>query len=166
VHRNMPAGPEPFLQTIAPDRTDLVVCVEGLFPWYGLAALCAREGIPLVLGHALSMKAIHGGKAKHDTLDAQKIAVRLRGGRLPQASVYPEEMRAIRDRLRRRLHLTRTRAELLTHVQPTNGQSNLPALGQKIASQANRHGVAARLPDPAGHKRVDVDLALLDFYAQ
>ena len=28
-----------------------------------------------VLGYAQYMKAIHGGKAKHDRLDAQKIAV-------------------------------------------------------------------------------------------
>jgi hypothetical protein len=33
------------------------------------------------------MKAIHGGKAKHDQIDAQKIAVLRRGGLLPQASV-------------------------------------------------------------------------------
>jgi hypothetical protein len=33
LHRNMKAGPEPFLQAIAPSREDVVVCVEGLFPW-------------------------------------------------------------------------------------------------------------------------------------
>jgi hypothetical protein len=33
------------------------------------------------------MKAIHGGKAKNDKSDAQKIAVLLRGGMLPQAYV-------------------------------------------------------------------------------
>jgi hypothetical protein len=33
------------------------------------------------------MKAIHGGKAKHDQIDAQKIAALLRGGMLPQAYV-------------------------------------------------------------------------------
>ena len=120
VHRNMKASPEPFLKAIAPYGTDLVVSVECIFTWYWLADLCAREGIPFVLGHALYMKAIHGGKAKNDTIDAQKIAVLLRGGMLPQAYVYPAEMRATRDLLRRRLHLTRKRAELLTHVQQTN----------------------------------------------
>src|SRR5437870_5998069 len=59
--------------------------------------------------HALSMKAMHGGKAKNDTVDAQKIAVVLRGGMLPQAYVYPAELRATRDLLRRRMHLTLTR---------------------------------------------------------
>lgn len=85
---------------------------------------------------------------------------------LPQAYVYPEEMRATRDLRRRRLHLTRTRAELLTHVQQTNGQYNLPELGQKIAYKANRNGVAARFSDPAVQKSMEVDLALIDCYDQ
>ena len=85
VHRNMPARSEPFLKAVAPYRTDLVVCVACIFPWYWRADLCAREGIPFVLGHALSMQAIHGGKAKNDKRDAQKLAVLLRGGMLPQA---------------------------------------------------------------------------------
>ena len=85
VHRNRQAGPAPFLKAMAPYRANLVVAVEGMFPWYWLAALCAPEGIALVLGHALSMKAMHGGKAKNDQLDAPKMAVLLRGGMLPHA---------------------------------------------------------------------------------
>jgi transposase len=166
VHRNIPAGPDPFLKAIAPYREDLVVCVECLFTWYWLADLCAREGLPFVLGHALYMKAIHGGKAKNDKIDAQKIAVLLRGGMLPQAYVYPAEMRATRDLLRRRLHLTRKRAELLAHIQNTNSQYNLPEIGKKLAYKANRDGVAERFPEPAVQKSVEVDLALIDFYDQ
>jgi len=166
VHRNMPAGPEPFLKAIAPYREDLVVCVECIFTWYWLADLCAREGIPFVLGHALYMKAIHGGKATNDKIDAQKIAVLLRGGMLPQADVYPAEMRATRDLRRRRIHLMRKRAELLTHVQQTNSQYNVPEIGKKIAYKTNRPGVAERFADPAVQKSVEVDLALLDYYDQ
>jgi len=166
MHRNMPAGPDAFLKAIAPYREDLVVCVECIFTWYWLADLCAREGLPFVLGHALSMKAIHGGKAKNDKIDAQKIAVLLRGGMLPQAYVYPAEMRATRDLLRRRMHLVRKRAELLTHVQQTNWQYNLPDIGKKIAYKANRGGVAERFPDPAVQKSIEVDLALIDSYDQ
>src|ERR687887_971983 len=164
IHRNMPAGPDPFLKAIAPYREDLVVCVECIFTWYWLADLCAREGIPFVLGHALSMKAIHGGKAKNDKIDSQKIAVLLRGGMLPQAYVYPAKMRATRDLLRRRMHLMRKRAELLAHVQQTNSQYNLPEIGKKIAYKANRDGVAERFADPAVQKTIEVDLALIDHY--
>jgi transposase len=112
------------------------------------------------------MKAIHGGKAKNDKIDAQKIAVLLRGGMLPQAYVYPAAMRATRDLLRRRLHLTRKRAELLAHIQNTNSQYNLPAIGKKLAYKANRDGVVERFSDPAVQKSVEVDLALMGCYDQ
>ena len=111
LHRDMKAAPGPFLKAIAPYREDVVVCVECIFTWYWLADLCAQEGMPFVLGHALSMKAVHGGKATNDKSDAHKIAVLLRGGMLPQASVYPAAMRATRDLLRRRMPRMRTRAE-------------------------------------------------------
>jgi transposase len=127
-----------------------------------LADLCAQEGLPFVLGHALYMKAIHGGKAQNDQIDSQNIAVLLRGGLLPQAYVYPAAMRATRDLLRRRLHLTRKCAELRAHIQHTNSQDNLPEIGKKLAYKANRDGGAARFPDPAVQKSVDVDLALID----
>ena len=164
VHRNMKAAPEAFLKAVAPSRDGLVVAVECIFTWYWLADLCTREGIPFVLGHALYMKAIHGGKAKNDKIDAQKIAVLLRGGMLPQAYAYPAEMRATRDLLRRRIHLMRKRAELLTHVQQTNCQYNLPDIGKKIAYKTHRAGVAERFPDPAVQKSIEVDLALIDYY--
>jgi len=115
-----------------------------------------------VLGHARYMKAIPGGKATHDTLDAHTLAVLLRGGRLPQAYVYPADLRATRDLLRRRMSLTRNRAALLGHVQQTHSQDNRPEIGKKLADKAHRTGVAARFPDPAVQKRLEGDLALLD----
>jgi hypothetical protein len=54
-----------------------------MFSWYWLADLCEQEEIEFVLGHALYMKAIHGGKAKNDKIDSKKIAMLLRGGNLP-----------------------------------------------------------------------------------
>ncbi len=105
LHRDLPTDPNVFLKAIAPFREKLAVAVECIFTWYWLADLCAREGIDFVLGHALYMKAIHGGKAKNDRIDALKIATPLRGGMFPQAHVYPPEMRSTRDLLRRRLKL-------------------------------------------------------------
>jgi transposase len=166
MHRNMKAAPEPFLKAMAPYRDGLVVAVEYLSTCYWLADLCAQEGVAFVLGHALYMNAIHGGKAKSDKIDSQKIAHLLRGGMLPQAYVYPAQMRATRDRLRRRTHLMRKRAELLAHVQNTNSQYNLPELGKKIAYKANRDGIAERFADAAVQKSIEVDLALITYYDQ
>jgi hypothetical protein len=162
--RHMTATPEALLKAIAPSRAQIVLAAECMFTWYWLADLCAEHGIPFVLGHALSMKAIHGGKAKNDKIDAQKIAVLLRGGMLPQASGYPAEMRATRDLLRRRMPLARKRGELLAHVHKTNSQYNLPAIGNKIAYNTNRDGVAERCADPAGQKSIAVALALIPSY--
>jgi len=164
VHRNVQSSPEAFLEIVAPYREDLVVAAECTFTWYWLADLCAAEGIAFVLGHALAMKAIHGGKAKNDKLDSFKIASLLRGGLLPQAYVYPAGMRATRDLLRRRLHLVRKRGQLLAHIQNTQAQYNLPAFGRRLAYPANRDGVAEHFPDPSVRKSIEVDLALLGRY--
>jgi transposase len=164
LHRNMKATPEALLKAIAPYRDQLVMAAECMFTWYWLADCCAEPSMPFVLGHALYMKAIHGGKAKNDTMDAHKIAVLRRSGMLPQAYVYPAERRATRDLRRRRMHLARKRGELLAHGQNTNSQDNLPALGQKIAYKANRNGVVERLVDPAVQKSIEIDLALIGYY--
>jgi transposase len=165
LHRHMKTSPEMFLKAIAPYREDLVVSVAGLCTWSWLADLCVRAGIPCVLGPALYMPAIPGGKATNDPIDAQKIAVRLRGGMFPPAYGSPADMRATRDLLRRRMHLVRQRADLLPHVQHTNRQYNLPEMGNKIASNANRDGGAERFPAPAGPKSIEVALALIGPYA-
>jgi transposase len=164
LHRNMRADPESFLKAIAPFRQDIGVAVECIFTWYWLADLCAGAGITFVLGHALYMKAIHGGKAKNDKIDAYKIAALLRGGMIPQAYVYPQEMRSTRDLLRRRMLMMRRRAELLTHIQLTNQQYNLPDIGKKIAYRSNRDGVAERFIDPSVQSNVTFDLKLIGFY--
>ncbi len=67
-----------------------------IFTWYWIADLCRRDGIAFVLGHALYMRAIHGGKANNDKIDSQKIALLLKGGLIPQAYAYPAERRATR----------------------------------------------------------------------
>jgi transposase len=162
LHRNLRSEPELFLRTIEPYRDDLVVGVECIFCWYWLADLCARESIPFVLGHALYMKAIHGGKAKNDRVDAHKISVLLRGGAFPMAYVYPRGMRATRDLLRRRLLFVRRRSELFTHIRMTFHQLNLPAPGGPFRQPRSRVGLSEAIPDPVVRANVEADLALAD----
>lgn len=160
LHRNLRCKPEHFLRAIAPYREDLVVATECVFCWYWLADLCAREAIPFVLGHALYMKAIHGGKAKNDRIDCHKIAVLLRGGALPQAYVYPAEMRPTRDLLRRRLFFVRKRAELFSHVRNTFHQYNLPTPPGQLRYPGHRQGLAEAFDDPILRLSIQSDLIL------
>jgi len=71
-----------------PSATGLVIGVGvHVSPGNWVADLCQREQITFVLGHALYMKAIHGGKAKNDKIDAGKIA------RLPPRRHLPARLR-------------------------------------------------------------------------
>ena len=164
LHRNINSNPKEFLHIIAPFREGLVVGVECMFAWYWLNDLCLREKIEFVLGHALYMKAVHGGKAKSDKIDAHKIAALLRGGTFPLAYSYPPEMRATRDLIRRRNFLVRRRADLMAHIQNTAIQYNLPELGFSLAYESNRHQVAALFPDPEVRKLIEIDIAMIDNY--
>jgi transposase len=162
----IPASPDAFRAAVAPFRDGLCVACECMFAWYWLADLCQEDGIPFVLGHALYMKAIHGGKAKNDRIDAEKIARLLRGGTLPQAYVYPKGMRETRDLLRRRTFLVRQRSHLLAHLVNTNSQYNHPPLTQKLCYAANRKEVdlPARFTDSSVRRTVQIDLNLIDVY--
>ena len=90
LHQNFVADAKTFLEAVTPFRDGLVVGCECMFAWYWLADLCEDQGIPFVLGHTLYMKAIHGGKAKTDKIDAGKLAAMLRGGMFPPPFSAPK----------------------------------------------------------------------------
>jgi len=164
--KNIKSNPAAFLKAVDKYRDDLVVSAECMFTWYWLADLCAEENITFILGHALYMKAIHGGKAKNDRIDAYKIAYLLRGGNIPMAYVYPPKMRATRDLMRRRNHLMRKRAELLAHIQNTNHQYNLPPLVKKVRYKSNREGLIEHFQNECVQKSMEVNLSLIDLYSE
>jgi transposase len=165
LHRNVRAKPHDFLIAINAYREDLVVGVECMFTWYWLADLCHDENIKFVLGHALYMKAIHGGKKKDDKIDSEKIARLMRGGTFPLSYVYPREMRATRDLLRRRTFLMRRRSELLGHVQLVNQQYNLDPFEKMLQHACNRD-VLGRFELESTRQNVEADLQMIGHYDQ
>jgi len=162
VHRNLATTREAFEQVIGPFRGEVVVCVECIFSWYWIADLCSELGVAFVLGHALYMKAIHGGKTKNDKIDSQKIAGLLRGGMLPMAHAYPQEHRSTRDLLRRRMYLMHQQSELLAHIQNTNIQYNLPGFEKRIGSPSNRTTLAEHFEEPMVRTSIEADIDVLD----
>jgi transposase len=164
VHQKLPCDRDELLRVLKPYRKGLVVAVECLFCWYWVADLCAEQGIEFVLGHALDMKAIHGGKSKNDRIDSYKIASLLRGGNLPYAYVYPRQKRATRDLMRRRTFFVRKRAELLTHIQNTNTQYNLPAFEERIDKTKDRGAVVEHFEEASVQMSIAVDVSLLESY--
>jgi transposase len=165
LERELPAEPQAFLDAMKPFRDGLVVGCECMFAWYWLADLCEDHQIPFVLGHALYMRMIHGGKSKTDRIDAAKLASMLRGGLFPMAYVYPRAKRQTRDLLRRRSFFVRQRAQLIAHIQNTNTQFNLAPLPKKLTYAANRSpAIAHRFEHPSTKLAVAADLGLIDAY--
>src|SRR5713101_3007251 len=155
--KDLPAGPEAF-------RDGLVVGCECMFAWYWLADLCEDDSIPFALGHALYMKAIHGGKAKNDRIDAAKIAGLLLGGMFPMAYVDPRSMRQTRDLLRRRTFFVRQKAQLIAHITNTNSQYNLPPFERKLSRHPDYSDLAKRFKHPSTQLSIAADATLIDQY--
>ena len=163
-HKDIKTSPDALMQAIRPYLDGLVIAVECMFSWYWVADFSEDNNIDFILGHALYMKAIHGGKAKNDKVDSHKIASLIRGGTFPMAFVYPRDMRSTRDLLRRRMHLMRKRAELLCHIHNTNTQYNYDRIGKNLRYKSNRKLVDGRFADPSVQKNVDLDIQLINFY--
>jgi transposase len=151
------------LEKIKPFGRNLVVGCESTFNWYWLCDLCESKRIPFVLGHALYLKAIHGGKVKNDKVDSEKLAYLLRGGNFAVAYAYPQAWRATRDLLRRRTHFVRRRGETLTHITNVHHQFNLPPT-KKLQYASNREGVADAFTEPAVRFSIETDIEMLSDY--
>ena len=130
-----------------------------MFAWYWLADLCEDEGIPFVLGHALYMKAIHGGKTKNDKIDAAKIAGLLRGGIFPRPTSTrrpcgrPATCCAAAPSSSASAPTHRPHAEHQQPVQP-------PPPAKKLSYAANRgRARSRRFADPSTRTMLRADLA-------
>ena len=69
--------------------------------------------------------------------------------------------RSERYLLRRRMYISRRCSELVSHIQNTNTQYNLPAFRKKLSRKYNHDGVAERFEDPEVRKSVEVDLGIM-----
>ena len=78
VHKNVKASPDALLKLIAAYQDDLIIGVECMFSWYWIADFCEDHGIEFVLGHALYMKAIHGGTNSRRFRRSQERSYRFR----------------------------------------------------------------------------------------
>jgi len=166
VHKEISANPQKLHQLLKPYIGNIVVGVECMHCWYWVSDFCQDIGVDFILGHALYMKAIHGGKAKNDRIDSFKIAKLIRGGNFPLAYVYPKEMRATRDLLRRRTKIVRHGANLKAHVSNTTSQYNLPPNNINLKNVSAREQLRSTFPDLVVQRTIDLDMTILDAYAK
>ena len=164
LHKKIDANPDALLELLTPYQDNIIVGVECMHCWYWVSDLCLDYAFDFVLGHALYMKAIHGGKTKNDRIDSYKIASLLRGGNFPVAYVYPKAMRATRDLLRRRTKIMRHGADLKAHVSNTFSQYNLQSPNVQLRYPCAREQVRNQFDEPAINRNIEMDLNVIAFY--
>lgn len=162
-HKNLPNSFPALKTAITPYLNDIVVGLESTFNWYWLADACKQNQIPFYLGHALYMKAVHGGKNKNDSLDSKHITDLLRSNLFPMAYSYPQEMRGVRDLLRRRRYFVEQRAAAYRHIQLTymqQGIIDIPLVPP--GTKGNRSSLAEPFKDPNVRLSVESDIAQMN----
>ena len=164
VHQKIKADPHQLHKLLKPYIGQVVVGVECMHCWYWVSDFCREMNVEFILGHALYMKAIHGGKAKNDKIDSYKIASLMCGGNFPLAYNYPAETRATRDLLRRRTYVMRHGSELKAHVVNTDSQYNLPAQSLNLKNVSARDGLRHYYDDPVVQRMIALDMNILDCY--
>ena len=161
VHKEIKASPSQLLDLLQEYIGNIIVGVECMHCWYWISDFCEEHGIDFILGHALYMKAIHGGKAKNDKIDSYKIAALMRGGTFPMAYVYSKEMRATRDLLRRRFKLMRFGADLKAHVKNTVSQYNKPPHKLNLRYPQSREQMRNVFDEHDVQQNIDLDLNMI-----
>lgn len=118
------------------------VAVESTYNWYWLVDGLMASGYPVHLANTIALRQYEGVKYTDDQSDARYLAHLLRLGILPQGYIYPPTERALRDLLRKRLHLVQQRVtqhlSLQSHIARHTGE-RLSALQIKQMTPERLH---------------------------
>jgi transposase len=170
---NEAVGLEKFFAQLPPQTP---IALEASGTWWWLVDLLERLGHRPVLSNPKQTKAIAAARLKNDRVDAERLALLLRGDLLPTVWIPPTALREARELVRHRIQLVwlrsviRNRLQAMLarrNLQPTSGKSWLTQRGQRELKQLPlteaphriREDCAALLPTlDAQIRRLDADL--------
>jgi transposase len=121
-----------------PPRTPIAIEASGT--WWWLVDLLEHLGHRPVLSHPKQTKAIAAARLKNDRVDAERLALLLRGDLLPTVWIPPAALREARELVRHRIQLVWLRTIVRNrlgamlarrNVHPTSGKSWLTQRGQR-----------------------------------
>jgi transposase len=118
MKRKLANEPDLILSFWEPYKPDLAgIVVESTYNWYWLVDLLQDHGYRVHLANTAAIQKYSGLKHADDNQDAFWLAELLLLGILPEGYIFPQELRALRDLLRKRLHFVRVRTALLLSLQ-------------------------------------------------
>jgi transposase len=145
LDRKVSNDPQRISRAIRPFLPDLTAVVESTFNWYWMVDLLQDSGAEVKLAHPLYLKAIAYAKVKTDQVDAHTLAQLLRMHYIPEAFIYPRELRPTRDLLRRRHRLVNLRACMYRDLQVQFMKHNV-VIGRNTIKQIDGRHLRPVLP--------------------
>jgi transposase len=118
MRRKLDNDPAHILSFWEPYKPDLAgIVVESTYNGYWLVDLLQENGYRVHLANPAAIQKYSGMKHADDNHDAFWLAELLCLGILPEGYIYPKELRALRDLLRKRQQLVRVRTALILSLQ-------------------------------------------------
>ena len=108
------------------------VVIEATYGWYWAVDVLEEAGAEVHLAHPLGVKAFSYRRVKNDERDAADLADLLRMGRLPEAWIAPEPVRALREVTRYRHKLVQQRTSCKDQVHAVLAKSGIPVTRSDI----------------------------------
>jgi transposase len=109
--------------------------VESTFNWYWFVDGLREQGHNVSLGNPAGMKQYSGLKNTDDRSDARWLAELVRLGIFPKSYIYPKEVRAVRDALRRRQLFVRRRTQAMLSFTSLLTRYGRDAPGSRVMQQ-------------------------------
>lgn len=152
------------------------IAIEASSTWWWLVDLLEQLGHQPVLSNPKQTKAIAAARLKNDRVDAERLALLLRGELLPIVWIPPAALREARELVRHRIQLVwlrgviRNRLQAMLarrNLQPTSGKSWLTQRGQRELQRLPLTEVPSRIRADCGTllpaldaqiRRLDVEL--------
>jgi transposase len=146
--RKVPTTLKAVLDVLNPYRARIAgVGVESTFNWYWLVDGLRAGGLPVVLANPAKMEQYGGIKVTNDETDAGWIAEMMRLDILPEAYIYPVEVRPLRDLLRRRQLINRQRTRTILSLQSMVTRHTGQKTGSNLLKRWTRKEVDAVFAD-------------------
>nr|WP_315187345.1 IS110 family transposase [uncultured Albidiferax sp.] len=163
VHKRLPNALPAIVELLASCPAPIRgIAVESTFNWYWLVDGLQAAGHSVHLVNTAAVKQYDGLKHSGDFDDARHLAHLLRLGILPTGYIYPKEGRAVRDLLRKRSQMVRTRTTQILSLQNLLSRNLGSCVSGNRIKNWNSDDIAALDLLPTQKLALQANLAVMD----
>jgi transposase len=147
--KRLPNDADLVLEVLAPYQATITgLVVESTYNWYWLVDALMEAGYRVHLANTAAIVQYSGLKYSDDDTDAAWLGKLLRLGLLPEGYIYPKAERAVRDLLRRRLHLVQQHTGNILAVQNLFSRNRGRSISANDVRRLTPESVMELVPDP------------------